>query len=204
MKKIFLFVLFLFFTNIIKTSAIEEINIICKENNNCLNESQTPIFNEKNIYPGFSINKNIKIFNKTEAICNLNLKIVRKNKNNKLAEKISIEIDRKKYSLNKILEGKQIYLGKIKSNNYKTFNLAYIFDKKAGNEFKNQKLNFDIDFNFSCEDKNQIIKNKEAKILGATIGKQPADNILPAVLLFLLALLSLIGFIIFLKQNWDQ
>lgn len=166
MKKILIFILFLFFINKINANAIEEINIVCKDNEFCLNESKKPIFNEKNIYPGFSINKKIKIFNKTENICDLNLKLNKKSKNSKLAEKILIEINKKNYSLNKILNSKKINLGKIESNSFKAFNFSYVLDKKTGNEFKNQKIDFDVDFNFNCENKGQITKNDEPKILG--------------------------------------
>lgn len=194
MKKIFLFVFVFFFFGFSVVFAEDQIKIVCNKSQNCFNESGLPIFNEENIYPGFSINKKITIFNKTESICDLNLKLSRENKNNKLAEKILLGIDKKNYSLNKILNGKEINLGKVKSNSLKIFNFSYVLDNKIGNEFKNQKIDFDINFNFSCE-------NIQEKILGAMSNKQPAENYLPAVLFFLLALLSLITFILLLRKS---
>lgn len=196
MKKILIFILFLFFINKINANAVQEINIVCKDNEICLNESKKPIFNEENIYPGFSINKRVKISNKTENVCDLNLKLSKENKNDKLAEKILFGIDKKNYFLNKIFN-KKIFFGKIKPNSLKVINFSYIFDKDTGNEFKNQKIDFDINFNFFCE-------NIQEKILGIKTETKKPDLFKNPVFYLFLVLFSITNFFILSFRHLHQ
>lgn len=200
MKKALIFFIFLFFINVLKVKAIEEITIVCEKNKKCLNSSNSPIFSEKNIYPGFSINKKIKIINQTNLPCDLNLQINKENNfDDNLAKKILMKINNKNYILNKIFKN-FIYLGKIPANKFRFYDFSYTFDKQSGNEFKNKNIDFKIDFNFECENKEQIIfDNKNQKVLGMT-----TESTLNIGWYILLILISLTGMIILGFQHWHQ
>ena len=113
------------------------------------------IFSEKNIYPGWSKSKLIRVGNKSDTdSANLYFTFdVTKGK--KLAKKLKayIYILRKKSHNYDLVEtktlssDKDIKIGQLGPNEKRQYKIKIEFDKAAGNEYQGKEVNFDIAFN---------------------------------------------------------
>lgn len=179
MKKLFGFLFFalsLFFTRPI--FAGNDITITCNTGaSECTVSPNLPIFNEANIYPGYTTSQKFFVDNHRNGACNLTLKAT-SNSESLLSSKIFIDIigtnntndlNISHYLLNDLLDPSKpkLSLGHVNKNKQNSYQWTITLDKSADNNFQNLISSFNVDFNFECDD--ESIDNS-GNVLGTSTG----------------------------------
>lgn len=147
------------FTIIFPLPVLAEDNlvIICDESS-CQQSFTTPLFNESNIYPGFSLTKTLKIINQRPDTCRLKLALSNVSDSPLLSvENFSITtrgIIWYAGSLNNLNDKKYHEIGNIDKNQYKDYQITFGLNQSAGNEYQLLNNTFDINLNFECANDN--------------------------------------------------
>jgi len=177
MKKFFYPLFFLLISFWVKpVFAGNDITITCNSGaSECTVSPSLPIFNEANIYPGYTAFQNFFVDNNRNGACNLTLKAT-SNSESLLSSKIFIDIvgtnnsndlNISHYLLNDLLDSSKpkLSLGHVNKNKQNSYRWTITLDKSADNNFQNLISNFNVDFNFECDDENVDIPGN---ILGAS------------------------------------
>jgi len=157
MSLILLILIFVFSSPIL---AGNDIVITCSSSG-CFKSSNLPFFNESNLAPGFSNNQTLKVINNRLNGCNLLFKLNSNSSANLLSsvQTISLVSDNTVWysgSLSNLFDKKEHQLGHIDTNQYKDYQWTVSINQTAGNEYQQLTNSFDIDFNFMCDDDNNI------------------------------------------------
>jgi len=161
--KILLFFLFSIF--IVKPIFATDISILC-DHNGCQKSSNLPLFSQNNIYPGFTSSQTFSINNNRDSACQLKFKTTSNSQiPDILSQKIIINISGVNYSLSDLLDSAKpaLSLGSINAGAKNDYLWSVIFNKDADNEYQNLTSNFDINFNFECDE-----ENTTPSVLGTT------------------------------------
>jgi len=163
MKKLTVF-LFLFISSFLvkPVFAGNDITITCNTGSDCIKSSELPLFSENNIYPGYSVSQVFSVDNNRNGPCHLTFKADSLSKvPDILSQKILINISGinndyslVNYSLNDLLDPAKssVSLGHINKNIENKYSWSATFDKDANNEYQSLTSNFNINFNFECDE----------------------------------------------------
>ncbi len=156
MRLIFFIIFFLLSTPV---KASDDLIINC-DLNSCTKINNFEFFNEKNIAPGFSKSKTIKVQNQRSDNCNLQFKLNQTSLSNPLSsvQMLSIfEEDTLKIAgpLNSLSDDKYHNIGNIDNNQYKVYRWTVSLDQTLGNDYQQLNSFFDLDLNFVCADSNE-------------------------------------------------
>jgi hypothetical protein len=172
MKKFFI-PLFLTLSLLISKPAFagNDITITCNSSN-CTEPTGLYLFNETNIYPGFTHTQNFSVVNNRNGPCQLTFKANPTSEiPNLLSQKILINISGDNYNLSNYLlsdlldpNKSTVSLGQINKNSTNNYLWSVTFDSNADNTYKDQTTNFGINFNFECDEE----ISTSGSVLGST------------------------------------
>lgn len=181
MKKIFFSLFFLLISFWVKpVFAGSDVTITCNSSE-CIQNSTLPLFNETNIYPGFTASQKVFINNNRNASCYLYLKGVSEIPGI-LADKISLNIiginnvfSLVNYPLISLLDQNisPIYLGEILKNSQYSYNWLTTLNLNADNNYADKSTNFSINFNFTCDDEPQSSSDHSGQVAGVSTSSGP-------------------------------
>ncbi|MDD2482785.1 MAG: fibronectin type III domain-containing protein [Candidatus Shapirobacteria bacterium] len=144
--------------------AGNDITITCNSGSECTKSSELPLFDETNIYPGFTKSQNFYIDNNRNAPCQLKFKAVSSSQiPDVLSQKILINIlatnnendySLVNYSLSDLLDPNKpvVSLGHVNKDKKNSYLWSVTFDSEATNVYQNLNTNFGINFNFECDE----------------------------------------------------
>jgi len=138
--------------------AGNNVTITCSAADTCTTSSPLPIFDEKNIYPGFisSPAPVLTVVNQRSADeCNLTFFAGEFSGSSALTAKINLSITSGStvyYAspLSDLLDGSSHQLGIIAPSSSRRYTWTPSFDQNADNDYQNLTAKFNLDFNFSC------------------------------------------------------
>ncbi|MCW1948850.1 MAG: fibronectin type III domain-containing protein [Candidatus Shapirobacteria bacterium] len=179
MKKLFEFLIFslsLFFTR--PVFAGNDITITCNPGSDCTKSSELPIFNETNIYPGFTFSQQFFVDNNRNGTCNLTLKATSNSESNLLSQKILLSIigtnndndlNISNYLLSDLLDSSKpnLSIGHINKNKKNNYLWSVTLDRSADNNYQNLNSNFNVNFNFQCDEESA---DNPGNVLGTSTG----------------------------------
>lgn len=186
MKKLFgllIFTLGLFFTR--PVFAGNDITITCNSGaSECTISPNLPIFNEANIYPGYTTSQNFYVDNNRNGTCNLTLKATSNSESDLLSSKIFINItgtnnsndlNISHYLLQDLLDPlkPKLSLGHINKNQKNNYQWTITLDRSADNNFQNLISNFSVNFNFECQDESS---DTSGNVLGTSVSVNSSNN----------------------------
>jgi hypothetical protein len=190
MKKIFipLFLFLSFFISqpvfAITTPSSGDITITCN-NSECTKLSGNSLFNETNIYPGFTTSQKVSIINNRNSTCHLKFKTnSNSQESNLLSQQISLTISSANsdtdynsttYLLSDLFGSSQS-LGHIHKNKTNKYLWSMVFNQNAGNIYQNQTTNFNVDFNFECDDEESSISPTNSPTPGSVLGSSSSNS----------------------------
>lgn len=177
MKKFFGFLFFLIIFSQ-PVFAGNEVTITCHSGSDCTKSTELPIFNETNIYPGYTFSQQFFVDNNRNGACNLTLKATSNSASDLLSSKIFINItgtnndndlNISNYFLSDLLDPSKpnLSLGHVNKNKKNNYLWSVTLDRSADNNFQNLVSNFDVNFNFQCDE--ESTDNPE-NVLGTSTG----------------------------------
>ena len=165
MKRFFGFLVFVLnFFFIQPVFAGNDITITCNGGaSECTVSPDLPIFNETNIYPGYTTSQKFYVDNNRDSACNLTLKATSNSVTDLLSSKIFISIrgtnnsnnlNISNYLLSDLLDPSKpnLSLGHVNKNKKNNYEWTVTLDQSADNTYQNLTSNFNVDFNFQCDD----------------------------------------------------
>lgn len=192
MKKIFipLFLILSFFVSV-PALAQEALTITCNSGSACTKSSEFPLFNETNIYPGFTHTQNFYVDNNRKGPCNLTLKATSNSQTpDILSQKILINISGinndyrlSNYLLSDLLDSSKPYvsLGHVNKNDKNSYLWSVTFDPQADSNYQNLSTNFNVNFNFECdEETTDNSTNTSSSTPASNQGQAICNNSAPA------------------------
>jgi len=180
MKKLSGFLIFifgLFFTH--PFFAGNDITITCNSGTSeCTISPNLPIFNEANIYPGYTTSQKFYVDNNRNGTCNLTLKATSNLGSDLLSQKIILNIigtnndndlNISNYLLSDLLDpSKQnLSLGHVNKNKKNSYSWSVTLDRSADDNYQNLNSNFNVNFNFQCDEESV---DNPGNILGSSTG----------------------------------
>ena len=143
--------------------AGDDITITCNSGSECTKSSELPIFDEQNIYPGQTFSQNFYVDNNRDGACNLTLKGVSDLSSDILSQKILISItgtnnsnnlNISNYLLSNLIDPTQpnLSLGHVNKDKKNSYLWSVTFDSSADNTYQNLISNFNVNFNFECDE----------------------------------------------------
>ncbi len=196
MKKILflLIISFGFFPSLV--FAGNDITITCNSGDSeCTVSPNLPIFNEANIYPGYTTSQKFFVDNNRTGACNLTLKAVSADSNlDLLSQKIFLDItgtnnendlNISHYRLSDLLNSAQpsLSLGHVNKNKKNSYLWTILLDQSADNNYQNLSSRFDIKYQFECdENSTDVSGNVLGTSDGGTSGPGPSQCTNPAPL----------------------
>ena len=163
----FIFTLILFLFIFVKPCLAQDITINCYRSGYCQQTTQIPLFEEKNIFPGYNTKHKLTIINSRKENCTLSFLAKTNSTINPLSQKIQLSIKNGNdiwyygslYDL--LLNGNNsnyLPLGQIYQNSQGVYQWIAVFNDDSGNQYQNTSVFFNIDFDFIC-DKNIVVTN---------------------------------------------
>jgi hypothetical protein len=169
MKKINLILItsiFVLFNNVSRVYADSyDLEVTCPSDhsNPCVKNTDLPLFNEKNWYPGSTATKIIKVTNEAkykDCFLKVTTSDITQSPASFSTQLLStINKDGKNIFDNTLQNffdsstgGNYLDFENIPNNGYRDFAWTITFDRDAGDEFQNANVKFDFDLNFTCED----------------------------------------------------
>lgn len=158
MKKIFFVFLSLFLFLPKQVFAGNDLTITCASGGSCTKSSSLPVFQESNIYPGYTKSQNVTVVNNRSTDCNLTFKAGLKDiPASILPDKVILSITKGitvwyAGSLQNATNPAGHILGVVPAGATDVYLWTASFDQDAGNDYKQKETVFDLDFNFGCED----------------------------------------------------
>lgn len=152
MKKI-LFIIFLFIFTV-PIYAGNNLTITC-DALSCNKSSNLPLFNEKNITPGFSQVQTLRVINQRSDSCNFFFKVNQSSSLSPLASVQMLNIFEGETlwyggSFKDISDDKNHQLGNIDSYQYKDYQWTSSLNQSLGNEYQLFNDFYNLDLNFTC------------------------------------------------------
>ena len=155
MKHLLLFFILLFTPA--PVFAGTDLVVTCNQDDQCLLNSQSPLFAESNLYPGAIRSQNLTIINDRSDTCfpTFNLDNQSLPVTVDLLDKLNLSITSGSmvwYSgyLSNLLDHNYRTLGTLDKNSSRPYFWSISLDQSTGNDYQNKSTKFDLNFNFSC------------------------------------------------------